>query len=60
MGAAFALMGTTAALCVAVAIVVGIFFDRAEHSSPVGLLVGIVLGSIAAVVSVVQQIRRFL
>lgn len=59
-GLAFAVMGTTAGACVAVGIVLGLWFDRATGSSPLGLLVGIVLGSVAAVVSVVQQIRRFL
>jgi F0F1-type ATP synthase assembly protein I len=59
-GLAFAVMGTTAAGCVAAGIVLGIWFDHVAGSSPLGLLVGIVLGSVAAVVSVIQQIRRFL
>ncbi len=59
-GVAFAVMGTTAAGCVAVGVVLGLWFDRATGLSPLGILVGIVLGSVAAVVSVVQQIRRFL
>jgi F0F1-type ATP synthase assembly protein I len=59
-GMAFAVMGTTAATCVAVGIVLGLWFDRAVGSSPLGLLAGIVLGSVAAVMSVIQQIRRFL
>jgi F0F1-type ATP synthase assembly protein I len=59
-GMAFAVMGTTAAGCVAVGVVLGLWFDGATGLSPLGLLVGIVLGSVAAVVSVVQQIRRFL
>ena len=59
-GLAFAVMGSTAAMCVAVGIVLGLWFDGATRSSPVGLLVGIVLGSVAAVVSVIQQIRHFL
>ena len=59
-GLAFAVMGTTAAGCVAVGIVLGLWCDAEAGTSPFGLLAGIVLGSIAAVVSVVQQIRRFL
>jgi F0F1-type ATP synthase assembly protein I len=59
-GLAFAVMGTTAATCVAGGILLGLWFDGATGLSPLGILVGIVLGSVAAVVSVVQQIRRFL
>ena len=59
-GVAFAVMGTTAAGCVGAGVALGAWFDGAEHSSPAGLLVGIVVGLTAAVVSVVQQIRRFL
>ncbi len=58
--AAFAVMGTTIATCVAVGVGLGIWADRTWHSAPAGLLIGIVLGTVAAVVSVVQQVRRFL
>ena len=58
--AAFAVMGTSIATCVAVGVVLGIWADHTWHTSPAGLLIGIVLGTVAAVVSVVQQVRRFL
>ena len=53
--------GTLAAgLALAVGIGLGLWLDASVGSSPWGLLAGILLGSVAAVVSVVQQIRRFL
>jgi len=58
--AAFAVMGTTAALCVALGVVAGVWVDATWHIAPAGLLLGIVLGVAVAVVSVVQQIRRYL
>ena len=58
--ATFAVMGTTAALCVALGVVAGVWADSTWHIAPAGLLVGIVLGVAVAVVSVVQQIRRYL
>jgi F0F1-type ATP synthase assembly protein I len=58
--AAFAVMGTTIASCLAVGVVLGLWVDHVLHSAPAGLLIGIVLGTVAAVVSVVQQVRRFL
>ena len=53
-------MGTTVAIIVAVFVVLGIWADRAWGTAPWGLLVGITLGTVAAVVSVVKQVRRFL
>ena len=53
-------MGTTIAACVAVGVGLGIWADSTWGTSPAGLLIGIVLGTVAAVVSVVQQVRRFL
>ena len=58
--AAFAVMGTTIATCVALGVGIGIWADHTWHTAPAGLLIGIVLGTVAAVVSVVQQVRRFL
>jgi F0F1-type ATP synthase assembly protein I len=58
--AAFAVMGTTIATCIAVGVVLGLWADGTWHTSPAGLLLGIVLGTVAAVVSVVQQVRRYL
>ncbi|MDE3030646.1 MAG: AtpZ/AtpI family protein [Acidobacteriota bacterium] len=57
---AFTFMGSTIATCLAVGVLGGIWFDGRFHTSPVGLLVGVGLGTVAAVVSVIQQVRRFL
>jgi F0F1-type ATP synthase assembly protein I len=57
---AFATMGTTIAACVALGVFLGIWADGTWHTAPAGLLIGIVLGTAAAVVSVVQLVRRFL
>ena len=58
--AAFAVMGTTIATCVGTGVLLGLWADHAWGSAPGGLLIGIVLGTVAAVVSVVKQVRRFL
>jgi len=57
---AFLTMGTTIAACEAVGVVLGIWADRAWGSAPLWLLIGIALGTVAAVVSVLQLVRRFL
>lgn len=53
-------MGTTVAIIIAVFVVLGIWADRTWGTAPWGLLIGITLGTVAAVVSVVKQVRRFL
>ena len=53
-------MGTTVALIIAAFVVLGLWADRAWGTAPWGLLIGITLGTVAAVVSVVKQVRRFL
>jgi ATP synthase protein I len=58
--AAFATMGTTIASCLAVGVVLGLWLDRVWGSAPWGLLMGIVLGTVAAVASVMKLVRRFL
>ncbi|MBU6514820.1 MAG: AtpZ/AtpI family protein [Acidobacteriota bacterium] len=58
--AAFAVMGSTIAGCVGAGVALGIWVDHIFHTAPAGLLIGIVLGTVAAVVSVVQQVRRYL
>ena len=58
--AAFAVMGTTIATCIAVGVVLGLLADHAWGTAPAGLLIGIVLGTVAAVMSVVKQVRHFL
>jgi len=57
---AFAAMGTTIATCLAVGVVLGLYLDRLWHFAPAGLLIGIVLGTVAAVASVVTLVRRYL
>ncbi len=58
--AAFAAMGTTIAGCIAVGVLAGLYADHLFHSAPWGLLVGIVLGTVAAVASVLKLVRRYL
>ncbi len=58
--AAFAVMGMTSAVCVGVGVVLGLWVDHLAHVAPAGLLIGIVLGTVAAVAGVIQQVRRFL
>jgi F0F1-type ATP synthase assembly protein I len=58
--AAFLTMGMTAAIIIAVGVVLGLWADHAWGTAPWGLLIGITLGTVAAVVSVVKQVRRFL
>ncbi len=58
--AAFAAMGTTLAGCEAIGVLLGLYLDHLWSFAPWGLLLGIVLGTVAAVASVVQLVRRFL
>jgi F0F1-type ATP synthase assembly protein I len=58
--AAFLGMGLSAAVCVAIGVVLGLWADSAWHTAPVLLLVGLVLGVTAAALSVVGQIRKYL
>jgi F0F1-type ATP synthase assembly protein I len=53
-------MGMTTAIVLAIFVVLGIWADHAWGTAPWGLFFGIALGTVAAVVSVVKQIRRFL
>lgn len=57
---AFVGMGTTIAGCVALGVVIGILGDDRFHTGPILLLVGLALGIVAAVGSVISQIRRYL
>lgn len=58
--AAFATMGTTIAGCEAVGVLLGLWVDHLSGLAPVGLVIGIVLGTVAAVLSVLRQVRRYL
>jgi Putative F0F1-ATPase subunit Ca2+/Mg2+ transporter len=57
---AFVGLGTTVAGCVAVGVGGGIALDAWLHTSPLFLVIGLVLGLAAAVATVVAQVRRFL
>ncbi|HUZ40511.1 MAG TPA: AtpZ/AtpI family protein [Acidimicrobiales bacterium] len=57
---AFLTMGTTVAIIIAIFVVLGLWADHEWGTAPWGLLIGIALGTVAAVVSVVKQVRRFL
>jgi F0F1-type ATP synthase assembly protein I len=57
---AFVGMGSAAAGCVAVGVLLGVFGDSRLHSAPLCLVIGLFLGVAAAVASVVAQVRRFL
>jgi F0F1-type ATP synthase assembly protein I len=56
----FAAMGTTLASCLAVGVLLGLYIDHLWNVAPWGLLLGIVLGTVAAVASVVKLVRRYL
>jgi F0F1-type ATP synthase assembly protein I len=58
--AAFATMGSTIAACVGLGAGAGLWFDHVTGFAPGGLLIGIVLGTVAAVLSVLRQVRRYL
>jgi hypothetical protein len=58
--AAFATMGMTIALCEGGGVALGLWIDHLLSSAPGGLIFGIVLGTVVAVLSVVKQVRRFL
>lgn len=56
----FAVMGLTIAIIEAVGVFLGLWADRAWGTAPGGLLIGIALSTVAAVVSVMKQVRHFL
>ena len=58
--AAFLGMGTSVAGCVAVGVFLGIWLDGRAGTSPLFLVIGLLLGLAAAVGTVVAQVRRFL
>jgi hypothetical protein len=57
---AFVGLGTSAAGCVAVGVLLGILVDARTHTSPLFLVVGLVLGVVGAVSTVVSLVRRYL
>ena len=58
--AAFGAMGFTLAVCEGLGVLLGLYLDSVGHFAPWGLLIGIVLGSVIAVASVVKLVRRYL
>jgi F0F1-type ATP synthase assembly protein I len=57
---AFVGLGTSVAACVAVGVVLGIVGDDYFHTSPMLMVVGLVLGVASAVFATVAQIKRYL
>jgi ATP synthase protein I len=57
---AFLGMGLTAAICVGLGVVLGLWLDSVFHTAPALLLVGLLLGLVTAAMSVVSQIRTYL
>jgi ATP synthase protein I len=53
-------MGTSVAGCVAIGVFAGVWLDGRAGTSPLFLIVGLVLGLASAVATVVIQVRRFL
>jgi ATP synthase protein I len=53
-------MGLSAAICVGLGVVVGLWLDAKFHTAPALLLVGLALGLLTAAVSVIKQIRTYL
>lgn len=58
--AAFLGMGLSAAVCVGIGVVLGLWADSAWHTSPALLLVGLALGLVVAVAVVITRIREYL
>ena len=58
--AAFLGMGLSAAICVGLGVVLGLWLDSKFHTAPALLLVGLALGLLTAAMSVIKQIRTFL
>jgi F0F1-type ATP synthase assembly protein I len=58
--AAFLGMGFSAAVCVAIGVVLGLWLDHVLHTSPWLLLAGLAVGVTTGALSVIEQIRKFL
>jgi F0F1-type ATP synthase assembly protein I len=58
--AALAMMGTSIALCEALGIWAGLWSDGHGLHAPWGLILGIVLGTVLAVLGVIRQVRHYL
>jgi len=53
-------MGTTIALCETVGVLLGLWADHSFGTGPTFLIIGVVLGTVTAIMSVVKQVRRYL
>jgi F0F1-type ATP synthase assembly protein I len=53
-------MGLSAAICVGLGVVLGLWLDNVFHTAPALLLVGLFLGLLTAAMSVIKQIRTYL
>lgn len=59
-GGELAGLGVAIALTLLLPLAAGVGVDALLHSSPVGFLIGLLLGIIAAIAFVVMQFRRYL
>jgi len=59
-GFAFLNMGFSAAVMVALGVLLGLWLDSKFHTSPLFLLIGLALGLFMAAMSVIKQIRTYL
>jgi F0F1-type ATP synthase assembly protein I len=59
-GFAFLNMGFSAAVMVALGVLLGLWLDSRFHTSPLFLLLGLALGLLGATMSVIKQIKTFL
>ena len=57
---AFLGMGFSAAVCVGLGVVLGLWLDSVFKTAPALLLVGLALGLVVAAMSVIKQIRAYL
>jgi F0F1-type ATP synthase assembly protein I len=57
---AFLGMGFSAAVCVGLGVLLGLWLDSVFHTAPALLLVGLLLGLVTAAWSVIMQIRTYL
>ncbi len=53
-------MGVSIALCIVVALLLGIWLDDVTHLSPLFTLVGLLVGIVFAVATAYAQIKKFL
>jgi hypothetical protein len=53
-------LGVSIALCITVAVWLGIWLDGATHRSPLFTLLGLLVGIVFAVVTAYVQIKKFL